>query len=84
MQARCQSGGHVREGRSCLILQTRGRFGFLNRTVDGSFMGFIPPSRGERDDNLSLFEPLAILQPQAQLGTRRGASRQQLALHLKQ
>lgn len=40
--------------------------------------------REERDDNLSLFEPLAILQPQAQLGTRRGASRQQLALHLKQ
>lgn len=40
--------------------------------------------REERDDNLSLFEPLAILQPQAQLGTQRGASRQQLALHLKQ
>lgn len=28
--------------------------------------------REERDDNLSLFEPLAILQPQAQLGTQRG------------
>lgn len=54
MKARCQSGGHVREGRSCLILQTHGRFGFLSRTVDGLFMGFIPPSRRERR------EPLAV------------------------